>query len=181
MFNITQYCNTPPDDCSQLVFISSHNVTPCSDRFPVKLKTSAAFNYHDRVPQAPLLYFPVTFVLSRHNILTLQRVMAGFRNPGDPGFSTLEVYHRGPHSTLEVKTGEGIEPTKSAPTTQKQSEDPSQPVVKSPWWKRYWLAIVVVSILVTGGIIGGAVGGTLASEKKPNKTSSSEEAATTSR
>jgi len=108
--------------------------------------------------------------------------MSEFRNPsGDPGFSTLEVDHRGPHSTLEVKPGEGIEPSSSVPTTQKHSEDPSEPAVRSPWWKRYWVAIVVVSILVTGGIIGGAVGGTLASKKEPSETASSEKAATTSR
>ncbi|RBR04187.1 uncharacterized protein FIESC28_11610 [Fusarium coffeatum] len=107
--------------------------------------------------------------------------MADFRNlSGDPGFSTLEVDHRGPHSTLEVKPGEGIEPFNSVPTTQKQSEEPLPLVVTKPWWKRYWLAIVVISILVTGGIIGGAVGGTLATKKEPNDTGNSEEAITTS-
>ncbi|KAJ4138660.1 hypothetical protein NW768_002512 [Fusarium equiseti] len=107
--------------------------------------------------------------------------MSDFRSPsGDPGFSTLEVDHRGPHSTLEVKPGEGIEPSNSVPITQKHFEEPSHPVVKNPWWKRYWLAILVVSILVTGGIIGGAVGGTLSSKKEPDETGNSEEAATTS-
>ena len=147
----------------------------------MKLKTSAAFNYHDRVPQAPPSYFPVTFLLYRRNILPLERVMADFRNPGDPGFSALEVDHRGPHSTLEVKPGEGIEPSDSVPTTQKHPENPSEPVFEKPWWKRYWLAIVVVSILVTGGIIGGAVGGTLASKNEPDETGNDEDRATTSR
>ncbi|RFN53028.1 hypothetical protein FIE12Z_2706 [Fusarium flagelliforme] len=106
--------------------------------------------------------------------------MADLRNPGDPGFSTLEVDHRGPHSTLEVKPGDGIEPSNSVPITQKQFEEPLQPVVTKPWWKRYWLAIVVVSILVTGGKVGGAVGGTLASKKEPDQSANSEEPAKTS-
>lgn len=180
--NIPQYCNIPPNGCSQLVLISSRNATLRSERFPVKLNPSAAFNGHDRVPQAPPLYLLGKFLSRRDNILLLRTIMSNFRNPSaDPGFSTLEVDHRGPHSTLEVKPGEGIEPSNSVPTTQKQSEGPSPPVVTKPWWKRYWLAIVVISILMTGSIIGGAVGGTLAPQKESNETSNSEEAATTSR
>ncbi|CEI63309.1 unnamed protein product [Fusarium venenatum] len=100
----------------------------------------------------------------------------------DPGFSTLEVNHRGEFSTLQVKPAEGIEPFNApASTSQKYSEELSRHETKKPWWRRYWLVIIVFTLLVSGGIIGGAVGGTLASKKEADGKDNVAENATISR
>ncbi|KAL6915470.1 hypothetical protein FSST1_006965 [Fusarium sambucinum] len=107
--------------------------------------------------------------------------MSEYRNPtAEPGYSTLEVNHRGEFSTLQVKPAEGIEPFNApASTSQKHPEELPQYETNKPWWRRYWLVIVVLTLLETNGKDNVAENATTSSHDSTSTTPKPSRASTT--